>query len=171
MPWLKRKEYLLQASVQVPLRRERVFEFFADAFRLELLTPEWLSFRVLTEPPIEMRRGALIDYRLRLHGIPVRWRTEITEWEPPFQFEDSQLRGPYYYWHHTHTFLERDGGTLVEDAVRYSAPGGAALHGLFIRRELRKIFEYRQQQLPRLLGAAVSECEASPVTIIPRPAE
>jgi ligand-binding SRPBCC domain-containing protein len=97
-----------------------------------------------------MRPGTLIDYRIRIHGVPVRWRTEITAWQPPYQFVDEQLRGPYRLWHHTHIFEERDGGTLCTDRVRYAPIGGALLNWLFVRRDVAKIFEYRRQALEKL---------------------
>jgi len=102
-----------------------VFPFFAEARNLETLTPPWLKFEVLTPAPIVMRPGTLIDYRIRVHGLPIRWRTEITAWDPPHRFVDVQLHGPYTLWHHTHTFEERDGGTLCLDHVRYCRARGA----------------------------------------------
>ena len=99
-----------------------------------------------------MRAGTLIDYRLRLHGFPIRWRTEITLWEPPVRFADTQLRGPYRLWEHTHTFVEKDGGTLCRDEVRYAVPGGALIERLFVRRDVEKIFAFRQETMRRRLG-------------------
>src|SRR5579871_2259342 len=96
----------------LPRDRPAVFSFFADAHNLETLTPPWLNFEVLTPRPIEMRAGAKIDYQLRVHGIPLRWQSEITAWQPPSQFVDAQRRGPYRQWIHTHTFEEKNGGTL-----------------------------------------------------------
>ena len=94
-----------------------------------------------------MRPGTLIDYRIRIHGIPVRWRTEITGWQPPNQFVDEQRRGPYQLWQHTHSFEERDGGTLCTDLVRYYPRGGALMNWLFVRRDVAKIFNYRRKRL------------------------
>jgi ligand-binding SRPBCC domain-containing protein len=99
-----------------------------------------------------MYPGALIDYRIRVHGLPIRWRTEITAWNPPHQFVDIQLRGPYTLWHHTHTFAERDGGTLCVDDVRYRPRGGALVNWLFVRRDVERIFHYRQQRLLERFG-------------------
>jgi ligand-binding SRPBCC domain-containing protein len=129
-----------------------VFEFFSDAHQLEQITPPWLHFHVLTPRPVAMFPGALIDYRLRLHWIPIRWRTEISEWNPPFQFVDRQLIGPYRLWQHLHTFEERDGGTLVRDHVDYSSPGGRLVHSLFVKPDLVRIFNYRRQKLIEILG-------------------
>ena len=135
----------------LPRPRAEVFPFFAEAGNLEAITPPWLRFRVLTPGPLEMRRGALIDYRLRLRGVPIRWRTEITAWEPPDRFVDEQVRGPYRLWVHEHTFEPetRGGieGTRVRDHVRYAVPGGALVDALFVRREVAAIFAFRQRVL------------------------
>ena len=153
----------LSTSVALPHPRERVFAFFADAGNLDSLTPPWLSFRILTPRPIEMRAGTLIDYRLSLHGVPIRWRTRIERWEPPTAFVDEQLRGPYRLWHHTHTFTEVDGGTRVDDRVRYRVPGGHLVHRLFVEPDLRRVFGYRVAALRRAFG--VSDTAAADVVI------
>jgi ligand-binding SRPBCC domain-containing protein len=127
------KEFTFHAELWIPCPCDEVFAFFADAHNLQRITPPWLSFEVLTPAPITMRPGALIDYRIRVHGLPIRWRTEITEWNPPHHFADNQLRGPYAFWHHTHHFEERDGGTLCPDNVRYHPRGGALINWLFVR--------------------------------------
>ena len=119
------KEFTLQTELWLPRPQEHVFPFFAEARNLETITPPWLRFEVLTPGPIVMQRGTLIDYRIRVHGLPLRWRTEIAQWDPPCQFVDVQLRGPYTLWCHTHTFAERDGGTLCADRVRYRPRCGA----------------------------------------------
>ena len=119
--------WLLETSCFLDYPIDEVFRFFQDAHNLEALTPDFLKFEVLTPKPIEMRTGALIDYRIRLRGIPLRWRTEITDWNPPHSFVDQQLRGPYRQWHHTHEFVEQDGGTLCTDRVRYRVLGGALI--------------------------------------------
>ena len=142
--------FTLQTELWLPRPRDEVFGFFAEARNLEALTPRWLKFEVLTAGCIDMRPGALIDYRIRVHGIPIHWQTEIVEWQPPHLFIDSQLRGPYTLWHHTHTFEERDGGTLCLDHVRYRPRGGALVHWLFVRRDIDRIFHYRQQRLKEL---------------------
>ena len=129
-----------------------MFDFFSDARRLEEITPPWLHLLVQTPRPIAMQSGTLIDYRLRLHGLPLRWRTEISDWEPPFRFVDCQLQGPYRLWRHEHTFEERDGGTLVRDRVDYAVPGGWLIERLFVRPDLKRIFAYRHERLLKLLG-------------------
>jgi ligand-binding SRPBCC domain-containing protein len=142
--------HLWETEIWLPRPVGEVFPFFADAGNLDLLTPAWLRFEILTPRPIEMKTGALIDYRLRLRGFPIRWRTRICEWLPPVRFVDEQLRGPYRLWHHTHTFTERDGGTVVGDRVRYAVPGGAVVNALFVRRDVERIFAFRQQKLAEL---------------------
>jgi len=148
------KAYTLTSSVTLPVGRRELFDFFSDAFQLEKITPPWLQFRVSTPAPIDIQAGALIDYRLKLHGIPIRWRTEISTWDPPYSFTDRQLKGPYYLWEHYHTFEEVDGGTLVSDQVHYRAIGGALVNALFVRKDLRKIFEYRRQRMMEIFAGA-----------------
>ncbi len=134
-----------EQRLAVPL--ERAFALYSEARNLERITPPWLGFRVTTPGVIEMRAGTLIDYRLKLHGFPVRWRTRIAAWEPPRRFLDVQLHGPYALWEHTHTFecLDR-GSVLIGDRVRYAlplGPLGELAHAAFVERDLRRIFDYR----------------------------
>jgi len=168
--------YELETSGWVLVRCLKVLELVdicSDVFKLEAMMPPFLGFSVVTPAPIEMKSGRLIDYRLRLHGIPIRWRTRITDrwrtritdWKPPSRFVDSQMRGPYSMWVHTHTFDEIDGGTLMRDVVRYSAIGGALVHRLFVKRDLQRIFEYRQKILPALLGIESSDCRFESIDI------
>jgi ligand-binding SRPBCC domain-containing protein len=145
-------EFTLHAELWLPRPIDEIFSFFAEAANLEELTPPWLKFEVVTPPPIVLRPGALIDYRIRVHGLPIRWRTEIVEWNPPHRFIDVQLKGPYTLWHHTHTFEERDGGTLCLDDVRYRPFGGALINALFVRRDVDRIFEFRREKLTQLFG-------------------
>lgn len=147
------KECALRSELWLPRSLGEVFPFFVEARNLAAITPPWLRFEVLTPARIEMRVGTLIDYRLRVHGIPLRWRTEMAAWEPPYRFVDVQLRGPDTLWHHTHTFEERDGGTLCTDHVRYRLIGGALVNWLFVRRDVECIFCYRQERLHEILGS------------------
>ena len=147
----KRGVYRLTAELSLPVARDDVFDFFSDAYQLERITPSWMHFSVQTPRPIEMRLGTLIDYKLRLHGIPIRWRTKITMWEPPFQFVDEQLVGPYRIWRHLHTFQEVNGQTICRDQVDYSVPGGSLVHWLIVKRDIRQIFEYRRATLAQIL--------------------
>jgi len=148
--------YTFLSELWLPLPPEDVFPFFAEARNLEKITPPWLSFRVLGQRPPEMGAGTVIDYRLRLHGLPLRWQSEITVWDPPRRFVDVQRRGPYRLWEHEHLFLPRDGGTLVQDRVRYAVPGGPLLapvvERLLVRPDLERIFAYRRQRLKQIFG-------------------
>ncbi len=136
----------------VPRPVDDVFSFFADASNLQTITPDWLDFKILSPTPIPMRAGTLIDYKLRVHGVPVRWQTEITHWQPPHRFVDEQKRGPYRLWIHEHFFSSQNGGTLCRDHVRYSVPGGKLVNFLFVRRDVEKIFAHRSDKLKALLG-------------------
>jgi ligand-binding SRPBCC domain-containing protein len=145
-------EFTLNAELWLPRPRSEVFPFFAEARNLEQLTPPWLKFEVLTPAPIVMQPGLIIAYRIKVHGLPIRWKKEILEWEPPHRFIDTQLNGPYKLWHHTHTFEERDGGTLCRDEVRYWPRGGALMNWLFVRRDVERIFDYRKKKLLERFG-------------------
>lgn len=142
--------YRLSTELVVSEPIEQVFDFFADAFQLETITPPWLHFSVQTPRPIVMGTGQLIDYRLRLHGVPLRWRSRISDWMPTSQFVDEQVKGPYRYWHHLHEFEEVSGGTVVRDIVRYDLPLSFLLHPLLVRRDLTSIFEYRQATMRKI---------------------
>ena len=146
-----RGTYELACELVIDRPREEIFPFFADAGNLELITPPSLGFRIVTPRPVRMGAGTLIDYTIRIHGIPVSWRTQITDWNPPASFADTQLRGPYHLWNHTHRFEELDdGGTRCVDLVRYRPRGGALANPL-IARDLRAIFTYRAERLRALL--------------------
>ena len=133
-----------------------VFPFFADAGNLEAITPPLLGFKVTTARPIAMHAGALIDYRLRVHRVPIGWRTQIESWDPPHTFVDTQLRGPYKLWHHTHTFEPRGSGqTLMTDTVRYAIGFGLLgrlAHKLFVQKDIEAIFNHRARVIPTLLA-------------------
>jgi ligand-binding SRPBCC domain-containing protein len=143
--------YVLEAKTRLSRTVEEVFDFFGNAHNLERLTPSFLRFEVLTPDPIIMREGTLIDYRLSLRGIPVSWRSEITAWEPPHRFVDTQVKGPYRWWVHEHRFEESGGGTLMTDRVQYGVLGGAIINMLLVEPELRRIWEFRDQEIRRRL--------------------
>lgn len=149
------KSYILTRKQWVPQALEAAFDFFSRASNLQAITPPWLEFE-MTEAPEEIHAGALIRYRLRIHKIPVRWTSKITAWNPPYSFIDEQLSGPYTLWHHEHTFAPERGGTVIEDAVTYGLPYGSLgrmAHWIFVRRDLKDIFDYRSQTMRELLGS------------------
>ena len=131
----------------LPYPRVQIFEFFQEARNLEFLTPPFLQFRVLTPEPVDMGDGTQIDYALKLHGIPLRWRSKISDWDPPARFVDQQLRGPYRLWHHDHHLFEVAGGTLCSDRVTYQVFGGRLVRSLFVVRDLDRIFRYRRLKM------------------------
>jgi ligand-binding SRPBCC domain-containing protein len=145
---------LFESELWLPKPRADVFQFFSEAQNLQTLTPDWLNFEILTPSPVKMEAGALIEYRIRVRGIPFRWKTRIEAWNPPESFVDVQLGGPYRLWHHTHTFIERDGGTLCRDSVRYWPKGGRLMDWLFVRRDVKTIFNYRAAKLREIFGSA-----------------
>jgi len=150
------RDWVLTAEQWIPHPLEQVFDFFSNAENLEKITPPWLHFRIMTPMPVSMHQGTLIDYRLRMRMIPLRWRTEIHDWNPPFSFVDMQLSGPYRKWVHTHTFEAVDGGTLCKDRVVYRVPLGRIVHELLVRRDLESIFKYRQEAIRRIFSGADS---------------
>ena len=140
------KVYTLERQQVLPADTEEVFAFFSAPENLGRLTPRWLGFQFLTPLPLEVRRGALIEYALHWLGLPLRWTTLITAFEEPHRFVDEQLRGPYSFWHHTHAFRSVPGGTEMTDAVRYAMPFGPLgriAHMLVIKRQLARIFDHR----------------------------
>ena len=149
-----------QAELWLPLPPAELFHFFGDAANLDALTPPWLNFRIVTPPPIVMREGTLIDYRLRVHGLPLRWRTRISAWQPPHRFVDEQLRGPYRQWIHEHTFEAHDGGTLARDVVRYSVPLDWLLHRWFVRSDIERIFRFRSEALRKRFATTANRGNA-----------
>ncbi len=145
----------LRCEDWLPTPLDEVFEFFADAYNLERITPPFLRFAVVGVSDRRVRRGTTIDYKLRLHGVPFRWRTRIDEWQPGVCFVDRQIKGPYRLWHHTHEFEARDGGTIVRDIVRYDLPLGLlgrAVAGGLVRRDVDEIFRYRRDRTRAIFG-------------------
>lgn len=148
-------EHVFRSALTVDAPIDKVFAFFSDAENLERITPSDLGFHIVTPTPFEIRKGTLIDYKLTLHGFPLGWRTEITHWEPPHLFEDTQISGPYKQWIHQHRFTEVEGGkTLMEDEVRYRLPfeplGDIA--NFLIERQVAGIFKYRNKVVADILN-------------------
>lgn len=151
---LRRDEFVLSTNVTLRTSQCAVFAFFSDAGNLQDITPAWLNFRIRTPQPVVVTSGTQIDYSIRLYGVPIRWRTEIISWNPPFSFTDRQQRGPYRLWEHEHTFQETEDGTLMTDRVRYRVLGGHITNRLFVERRLRRIFEFRGERMKTLFSVA-----------------
>jgi hypothetical protein len=149
--------HTLERSQRVEIPIEEAFAFYATVQNLEPMTPPWLHFKVTTVGAVAMQPGALLDYTLRLHGVPIRWTTRIESWDPPTGFLDTQVRGPYKLWEHTHVFERAgDGATVIQDHVRYALPLGPlgwAAHRLFVRRDLERIFDFRAEALSRIIAS------------------
>lgn len=151
--------WVITAVQTLPRPIAEVFPFFADAFNLEKLTPPFLNFRVLTPKPIDIRTGCIIDYTLRVHRVPLGWKTEILDWDPPRRFIDNQSRGPYTLWHHTHTFEPSPDGTstVCTDTVRYRPKGwllAPLINKLFVQKDVENIFRYRFEKLSEIFPPA-----------------
>lgn len=159
------KVYELYREQWVPRPLEEVFAFFSRPENLAKITPRSLGFQIITPQPIAMRAGTLIDYTVRPFGFPVHWTTLITDYEPPVRFVDVQLKGPYTFWHHTHTFAAAGGGTQLTDRVRYALPFGPLgriANLLAVRRQVRGIFDYRERVIADQFGGAPEYGEAAP---------
>lgn len=147
-------QHTLHYTVELPQPLDKVFAFFSDVANLQRITPPELNFSILTPLPVAMQEGATIDFMLSLLGVPFKWQTEISVWDPPHMFVDRQVEGPYAEWIHRHTFRDSgDGKTIVEDDVTYTLPSqplGELAHPL-VRKQLEKIFSYRQETIRQLL--------------------
>ena len=149
-------DHVLEARVWLARPRPEVFAFFADPANLLRITPPGFGLRLRT-PVATLAAGAVLDFRVRWLGLPLRWRAYVREYDPPYRFVDVQVRGPWARWEHRHLFLEENGGTWVEDRVTYRLPFGPLgrlAHGALVHRELRALWAYRQARLADLLGRA-----------------
>ncbi len=153
--------HVLEREMFAPVSLQDAFSIFENPNNLALITPPWLNFRILT-PDVVMREGALIDYTIRWLGLPMRWRTLISRYQPPYEFVDEQLRGPYRLWRHRHTFQTVNGGVLARDRVEYALPLGLVgelAHALVVRRQIEQIFNYRERKLSELFAALPTASE------------
>lgn len=142
-----KKETILNENIKV------IFDFFSKAENLNLITPPELGFKIITKLPVVMQKGSIIDYKIKLNGFPFKWKTEITKWEPPFYFEDTQISGPYKMWVHEHKFQDSAGKTIMQDIVKYLSPGGLLEfipHNLIVRKKVESIFNYRESKFSEL---------------------
>jgi hypothetical protein len=147
--------YTLRQQQWIPRPISEAFAFFADAHNLQLITPPWLGFKILSRSTDSIAEGTEIIYRLRLHGIPIPWRTRILDWDPPYGFVDVQKSGPYRFWHHRHKFEAHGARTLMFDSVDYVLPFcrlGRIVHALKVRSDVQRIFDYRYQRIEELFG-------------------
>ncbi|MBZ5489933.1 MAG: SRPBCC family protein [Acidobacteriia bacterium] len=147
--------YTLSFMQQVARPLPEVFEFFSRAENLEALTPPWLNFKILKVKPQPVQQGTLINYSLRVHGIPLRWTSEIVEWEPPHRFVDLQLRGPYKLWRHEHRFEAGNGGTLITDTITLALPLGVLgqmAYKIKVKSDVQEIFTFRKEKIRALFG-------------------
>lgn len=152
-------QFQFKSTQEIDRPLDEVFAFFSHAENLEQLTPEYLKFKILTPLPIEMKTGALIDYQIKLYGVPLNWKTEITKWDPPSGFVDSQLKGPYSVWIHEHKFEERDGKTIMTDIVDYDIPAGifkSLVNKVFVSKQIQSIFDYRRKIIGQYFGKDLS---------------
>ena len=144
--------FTLESAVWLPRPRDELFPFFSAAENLGRITPPILGWRILTPLPVVMRAGALIDYRILVHGLPMRWRTLISAWEPSSRFVDEQVKGPYRRWRHEHSFEPLDGGTLCRDHIEYTVPFAFLSHRWIVRPDLLRIFTHRQERMRELFN-------------------
>ena len=164
LPMFRAKTHRLEQTQHITASRSEVFAFFSDAFNLEKITPPFLRFQILTPAPIDLRSGTLIEYSIRLFGIPMGWRTRIERFEPNKAFVDTQVRGPYALWHHTHTFEEDGEGTLMRDVVRYRLPLGALgrlVAGRWVDGDLDRVFSYRFTRMEELMAPEPTRRQAA----------
>lgn len=150
------KVYRLVSELELSARRPDVFAFFERPENLSLITPPQMGFKILTPTPLKMKEGAIIDYRVKILGVPQHWRTLISEYDPPNRFVDQQLKGPYLMWHHSHTFEEQGDNAIIRDEINYVLPFGPLgqiARALFVRRQLEGVFRYRRKVITELLTA------------------
>ncbi|UCF62651.1 MAG: SRPBCC family protein [bacterium] len=143
------KTFYFEKDIYIERPVSEVFDFFSRAENLEKVTPSQLQFQILTPLPIIMKAGTIIDYKLKLHRIPLSWKTEISEWDPPHRFTDIQVKGPYRKWIHQHIFENSGSGTRMKDMLEYAIPAGflsSFINQLLVRKDIESIFRYREKK-------------------------
>lgn len=148
--------FVLNTKTHVNRPRAEVFDFFSKAENLKIITPDWLGFQIITPLPISMKKGTVIDYTIRVFGLRFHWQSEISQYNPPNEFADEQRKGPYAFWQHSHVFLEASGGTIVQDHIVYAMPCGFLghlLHRFVVRRQIEKIFQYREKKIREIFDS------------------
>ncbi len=148
--------HILERTITINRPLNEVFDFFSKADNLEKITPTNVNFRILTPQPIKMQKGTMIDYKIKLNGIPMKWRTEITDWQPGIMFADNQVKGPYVRWYHQHFFKDLGNGTTeMTDRVEYLSPGWILepiINAVFVKNEVEKIFDHRNKVILSLFA-------------------
>jgi len=148
-------EYNFEIEMIIPDKLNNVFAFFSTADNLQIITPPWLHFIILTPTPLEIQKGRIIDYKLSLYGFPFKWQTEITVWNPPHQFIDEQIKGPYRKWKHLHYFESRGNQTYMRDHVTYEIPVfPKILNKLFVSKNVEQIFNYRRKKINEIFNGS-----------------
>lgn len=156
------KYRLFKDETLIDATLEDAFDFFCKAENLERLTPDFLQFKIVTPLPVEMREGQIIDYKLKIHGISVKWQSVISEWNPPNGFVDKQIKGPYRLWIHRHTFESLGSRTRMVDEVKYLSPGfilEPIINKLFVEKDIRKIFDYRKREMSKIFKIVENDDE------------
>lgn len=151
-------ERVFEITQFIPKTPDELFPFFSDAKNLERITPPWLNFKIRSQSTGAIQKGSLFEYSLKIHGVPVFWRTLIESWDEPRMFVDTQLKGPYTLWHHTHLFEPAEGGTKMIDRVRYIVPLGPIgdlLAILWVSKDVQKIFEYRKKMIAEIFSCPI----------------
>ncbi|GAB4175444.1 MAG: SRPBCC family protein [Calditrichia bacterium] len=153
-------EHIYQNEIFLPATLEQAFAFFQNVQNLAKITPPWVHFEIITPPPLDIYEGREYEYKLKVNGIPMHWKTLISVWEPPHRFVDVQLKGPYKTWVHEHSFFERENGVLMIDTVRYQLPLGfigELIHIMQVKKFIKQIFEYRNQIISAVFSGDVKE--------------
>ena len=144
------ENFTIYRSQFIDKPRDVVFSFFSKPENLEYITPPYLHFKIMNTLPVSMKEGQIINYKLRIRGISIKWSSLIKSYSPPFNFIDEQIKGPYSVWHHTHEFIEEKNGTRIIDNIIYKIPLGfigKLINHFWVAKDLEKIFNYRQDKV------------------------